>query len=196
MKEAREYFKQFGGVHVYDAGFHLPYYGPDQDWLKTERDHARRQWQSRLLPPELQIQGGLRDLPSNERIFGVVHVDTAYESRRASERDDKEDDCRFLQIQVTRDRLVENRAYDDLNHVVRYTMDFYAMQQARRKFEEAEKSRAIAPSKAKFESIDRVLEEVRDALPQPVFEECASGYARRSKPAPPRPLSIDSALDY
>jgi len=31
--DARTYFSQFGGVHVYDGPFRLPYYGIQQDWL-------------------------------------------------------------------------------------------------------------------------------------------------------------------
>ena len=33
VQDARDYFQHFGGVQVYDAGFRLPYYGVQQDWL-------------------------------------------------------------------------------------------------------------------------------------------------------------------
>ena len=42
VADAREYFEKFGGVQVYDAGFRLPYYGVEQDWLGIEFDHAHR----------------------------------------------------------------------------------------------------------------------------------------------------------
>ena len=67
---AREYFKQFGGVHVYDAGFHLPYYGPDTDWLHIEIDHSHRLSRSALLPPALQVPNGMNNLPTQSRVFG------------------------------------------------------------------------------------------------------------------------------
>lgn len=171
VDDARKYFDRFGGVHAYDAGFHLPYYGPDQDWLRIERDHSARQWQSRLLPNELQIQGGLRDLPTNRRIFGVVHVDTSHELSLSNDPNRRDDNCPVLQIQVTRDRLLENKAYEALVYVVRYAMDFYAMQQARRKFEEAEQAYVVESPRQKFENVDRVLQDIRETLPPPVYEE-------------------------
>ena len=42
VEAARQYMLTYGGVHIYDAKFHLPYYGPESDWLKIEQDHARR----------------------------------------------------------------------------------------------------------------------------------------------------------
>ena len=94
VEVAREYFRIYGGVHVYDGGFRLPYYGaPENDWLRIELDHARRLFSSELLPEELQPRGteGLRFLPTLSRIFGVVNVDTASEPN--------------LKIMITRDRL-------------------------------------------------------------------------------------------
>ena len=53
---AREYFAKFGGVMVYDAGFRLPYYGVEQDWLRIEFDHSHRKHQSALLPSRLHVR--------------------------------------------------------------------------------------------------------------------------------------------
>ncbi len=77
VAKARTYLRRFGGIHVYDAGFHLPYYGPDADWLHIEMDHSHRLSRSQLLPENLQVGNGLRDLPTNSRMFGIVEVDTA-----------------------------------------------------------------------------------------------------------------------
>jgi len=195
VKEARAYFEEFGGIHVYDAGFHLPYYGPDQDWLRIEHDHAQRIWSSKLLPKEFQVSGGLRDLPTNSRIFGVVYVDTSFENQVdpsvsvASKNSDalmienqldptatvtqKNNDT--LTIQVTRDRLLENKAYDALVHVMRYAMDFYAMQQARRKLEEGEKIRSIVPPEVRFENVEQILQDVSETLSVPVYEALQTG---------------------
>ena len=38
----RAYFERYGGVMVYDAGFRLPYYGAENDWLRLEFDHSHR----------------------------------------------------------------------------------------------------------------------------------------------------------
>ena len=107
--EAREYFANHGGVHVYDGGFRLPYYGlPESDWLKLEYDHSHRKHVSQLLPREIQVRRALTDLPTLGRVLGVVHVNTADEPN--------------LKIMITRDRLAETIAYNDLVKVVRYAI--------------------------------------------------------------------------
>lgn len=53
--DAREYFKRFGGVHIYDSGFRLPFYGGgEQDWLNIEMDHSHRLIQSQLVPDRVR----------------------------------------------------------------------------------------------------------------------------------------------
>ncbi len=37
VHDMREYFEKYGGVLVYDAGFRLPYYGAENDWLGSLR---------------------------------------------------------------------------------------------------------------------------------------------------------------
>src|SRR5271168_169543 len=72
VADAREYFERFGGVQVYDAGFRLPYYGVEQDWLRIEFDHSHRRGRSSLLPERLQVRRALNDLPTQGRLFGIV----------------------------------------------------------------------------------------------------------------------------
>lgn len=168
--EAREYFHEFGGVRVYDAGFRLPYYGPEHDWLEIERDHAHRLSRSRLLPESLQVQEGLNYLPTNTRLLGVVHVDTSLERRLV-----EENDADHLEIQVTRDRLTDNRGYRQLRDLVRWALDFYAMQEARRQFAEAEAKRADEPIREKFLRVEEVLEKYKDELPRAAYAELEQG---------------------
>ena len=99
---AREYFRKYGGVHVYDGDFRLPYYGlPTSDWLQLEYDHSHRQNVSQLLPKEIQVFRALNDLPTLGRVFGIVEVNTSTEPN--------------LEIMITRDRLTEETtAYKDL----------------------------------------------------------------------------------
>ncbi len=173
VSEAREYLNQFGGVHVYDAGFHLPYYGPDTDWLRTEIDHSHRRSVSDLLPAELQVSEGMNFLPTLSRILGIVHVDTAKE-RQAAAAVGKEETGDYLQIQVTRDRLVDNRAFRALRDMVRYALDFYAMEEAKRAYERAKALGEVEPVSRKFERVDQVLAEHREDLPKPLYEELRS----------------------
>ena len=113
-----------GGVHIYDAGFRIPYAGPDSDWLRLEFDHAHRLTQSQLLPDELNVSMGLNYLPTNSRVLGVVNIDTTREARIAGQ--DKPPSNQYLQIQVSRDRLVSNDAFRQLRDTVRFALDYYA----------------------------------------------------------------------
>lgn len=158
--EAREYFWKYGGVHVYDGGFRLPYYGdPKNDWLKIEFDHAHRRFQSELLPEALQAQyirtERLRYLPTLGRVFGVVNVNTSQESN--------------LHIMITRDRLRETNAFQDLVAMVRYAFDLYAFEEARRRWEEARKRATTEPTSLKFERVEQVLEFYEPQIPEDVY---------------------------
>jgi signal transduction histidine kinase len=135
VDDAREYFNRYGGVYLYDAGFRLPYYGPDQDWLGIEFDHAHRLSRSKLLPKTLQVVEGLNNLPTNSRLLGEVRVNTGLEGQQARV-EGRED---HLAIQVTRDRLLDNPAYRQLRDAVRWALDFYATEETRRRLSKAEK---------------------------------------------------------
>ncbi len=160
--EAREYFWKHGGVHVYDSGFRLPWYGsPENDWLRIEFDHAHRKFASELLPKELQAQYAetqrLRYLPTLGRIFGVVNVNTSQE--------------RNLRIMITRDRLEETTAFRDLVAMVRYAFDLYAFEEARRQFERKLKEAPVEPTSLKFERVEQVLEHYEPRIPDDVYRD-------------------------
>ena len=128
VREMREYLRRHGGVSVYDAGFRLPYYGSQDlsghDWLNVGVDQGRRLMASELLPERLRIGNRyLLDLPNPGRIFGAVDVDTNYEHRVAVQR---ADGGHWLQIQPGRDRLAPNTSFEQLRHLVRFGLDFYA----------------------------------------------------------------------
>jgi signal transduction histidine kinase len=138
VHQARAYLRRFGGVHIYDAGFHLPYYGPDTDWLHIEMDHSHRLSVSKLLPKEL-TQGSsavspLNYLPTNSRLFGVVDVDTSHELRVAGEISPAAA-REALSIQLTRDRLADTQGYRSLVQLTRFAVDFYAIREAQRAWE-------------------------------------------------------------
>lgn len=150
--EARKYMRQYGGVHVYDGGFHLPFYGaPENDWLNVEFDHSHRLSMSKLLPSELQVKEGMTLLPTLSRVLGMVNVDTSQEPE--------------LRISITRDRLQENEAYAQLVGIVRWALDFYAMEEAKRVFREKTK---VAPPK--FERLEEVLVRHQREIPKNVYK--------------------------
>jgi signal transduction histidine kinase len=154
---AREYFKKFGGVHIYDNSFRLPFYGGDeQDWLQLEIAHSHRLNRSYLLPASLQVQSGLNDLPTNSRIFGIVHISTSHE--RIAAGSDEIDKGRYLNVQVTRDRLIDNDAFEELQHSVRWAMDFYAMRSYERR------QRAIASNRLEMPDTEEKVSVIRQEL--------------------------------
>lgn len=154
---ARDYFKKFGGVHIYDNGFRLPFYGGDeQDWLQLEIAHSHRLNKSHLLPASLQVQSGLNDLPTNSRIFGVVNISTSHE--RIAAGSEEIDKGRYLNVQVTRDRLIDNEAFEELQHSVRWAMDFYAMRSYERR------QREIASNRLEIPETKEKVSEIRQEL--------------------------------
>ena len=69
VQQARKYLADYGGVHIYDAGFRIPYAGAEADWLGLEIAHSHRLHASQLLPAELNVPTGLNDLPTNSRVM-------------------------------------------------------------------------------------------------------------------------------
>lgn len=162
VKEAREYFHKFGGVHVYDQTFRLPFYGgTGEDWLRLETDHSHRLILSKLVPESLRGDGDLRDLPTNGRIFGIVRVATSHERKvaPASARARGE----YLNVQVTRDRFIDNGAMADLRALVRWGMDFYAYLSSARRYKKTFASgvKAVPPSDPVFEEIRQRISDLR-----------------------------------
>jgi len=163
VDEARKYFTRHGGVHVYDGGFRLPYYGsPENDWLRVEFDHSHRRFASELLPKDFQAKyvdtQRLRYLPTLGRVFGVVNVNTSRESN--------------LDIMITRDRLAEeSTAFQDLVAMVRYAFDSYAFEEARRVFERKRKEAPVEATSLKFERVERVLEYYEPMIPEEIYRD-------------------------
>ncbi|MDT0141971.1 ATP-binding protein [Microbacterium sp. PRC9] len=170
VTDAREYLRRYGGVNLFDGGFRLPYYGVDQDWLEAERDHARRLDRSRLVPEALQVKKGLLDLPPNSRMYGVVQISTAEEAKAAARRGGGNDP---LSIQVSRDRLTDNPAYQQLRVLVRAGLDLYAMETARIKLLDVTRlreKRQRTPTEA-LGILSATVERARDELASDTYAE-------------------------
>ena len=166
VKLARDYMSDWGGVHIYDAGFRIPYAGPDADWLLLEVDHSHRMNRSRLLPDELQVPLGLNHLPTNSRVLGVVQIDTTREALAADEAGPPVSE--HLQIQVSRDRLVSNEAFFQLRDTVRYALDYYATRLKAKQLEESASNRDVETPASLAQSVWDVLEQHEDEIPKGV----------------------------
>lgn len=156
--DARDYFAIHGGVHVYDGNFRLPYYGlPTSDWLKLEYDHSHRKNVSELLPETLpRVPKALNDLPTLGRVLGAVKVDTSSEPN--------------LKIMITRDRLTETNAYDDLVSTVRYAIDWYAYETAWRKSKEKNSTNPTESTQLEFERVEHMLQHFQPKIPEEVYK--------------------------
>lgn len=156
--KARQYFEKHGGVHVYDGGFRLPYYGlPTSDWLKLEYDHSHRKNKSDLLPKQVQAPLALHNLPTLGRVLGTVSVNTSNEPN--------------LKIMITRDRLTETAAFEDLKSVVRYAIDWYANETAKRRLEQKKRDASTEPISLKFDRVEKVLEAYESDIPKEIYKD-------------------------
>jgi signal transduction histidine kinase len=174
VEDAREYLNDYGGVHIYDAGFHLPYYGPKADWLGVEFDHSHRLSASKLLPRELEVKGGMSHLPTNSRLYGWVNVDTSKERRvMAGAKPSSE----ALAIQISRDRLIDNDAFGQLRDAVRWGLDLYAMCQARRTWGEGDENlrEGAVGLSDRAQRVEQVLERHRSDMSDDAFEDLRTG---------------------
>lgn len=162
--DMRDYFARYGGVTVFDKGFRLPYYGAENDWLDLEYDHSHRRNRSKLLPDRLHVPRALNDLPTQGRIFGVVNVNTSRENRLAKGK--RKDSGEFLKIQVSRDRLVANRAFTALKEAVRQSIDYYATLKRRRTAELVEAIRPSERPESKLRRLKDLLDEALVAYPE------------------------------
>lgn len=181
VQQARQYLGEYGGVHIYDAGFRIPYAGSEADWLGLEIAHSHRLHASQLLPQELNVSTGLNDLPTNSRVMGVVKIDTSREARIAASRQVRTN--QYLQIQVSRDRLVSNGAFTQLRDAVRFALDYYATRQAVVRIEKKERAaRTVATPASSVERVWSVLEKNADKIPDQVANQIR--------------VELDNTLDY
>lgn len=163
VHDMRDYFEKYGGVTVFDKGFRLPYYGAENDWLELEYDHSHRRNRSKLLPDHLHVARALNDLPTQGRIFGVVNVNTSRENSLAEER--RKNSGEYLKIQVSRDRLVANKAFTALKESVRRSIDYYATLKRRRVAEEVEIVRPSERPESKIRRLRKLVDEAMSKYP-------------------------------
>lgn len=162
---AREYFNRFGGVHIYDDDFRLPFYGgAEQDWLRLEIEHSHRLQNSKMLPEFLVAPGGLQDLPTLGRVFGVVNVSTSRERAAAEKKDLVR--SRYLNIQLTRDRLITNKSFESLVYMVRWAFHYYANLSYVRRQKRVKIPEYIPPVEQVFDDVRIQLQALKNDVPK------------------------------
>lgn len=122
VNDVRGYIQEHGGVHVFDGGFELAYYDRERDWLGLAHDVATRRGHLDLLsglgPDEVSSRAGLK-LPTVQQLYGEVQISSNNERNARGE-------DRALMLQISRDRLLENRPYEELRELIRLGLQFYA----------------------------------------------------------------------
>ena len=180
VAEMRDYLRNFGNVAVYDAGFRLPYYGPDQDWLRIAVDQGRRLGTSALLPSHLKVDAPyLLDLPAPGRILGIVEIDTNHEraaaeqaeAQRTAAQQAEAPPGQCLQIQPGRDRLADNAAFEQLRDLVRFSLDYYANRFKLLSLQASERRRAKEPPSRTFGRAIAAIDRNEAEIPRPAFQE-------------------------
>jgi signal transduction histidine kinase len=112
----------------------------------------------------------MSNLPTMTRILGSVRIDTSAEQRLSvPEGKAKNLPANYLQISITRDRLVDNAAYQQLKTLVRIGIDYYAMLQTRKKAQEAVKKRPTEPIGGTQVRLKAVLDKYRNEMPPEVY---------------------------
>lgn len=153
VAEAREYVREHGGVHIYDAGFRLPYYGEiENDWLGLTLDHARRIESAELLPEDMTVPGAMTHLPHMHHLIGVVKVNTSNEPE--------------LEVTITRDRLQDTDGFDAIRRAVRLSLEWYATEKAKRRLAETQEKLDQEETADILETVDEILAHYEAELPK------------------------------
>jgi signal transduction histidine kinase len=121
LSDARDVGREFGGVTVRLDQFRVPPYGDrGDDWLKLDRDRARRLGDAPAsLGDEAEgLERPLLLMPGNQQLFGQVQIS-------------REGHPQFT-IAADREGFVENAAFEELQGFVRLGIDWLTVQYARR----------------------------------------------------------------
>jgi signal transduction histidine kinase len=101
-----------------------------------------------------------------------VHVSTTSEAEQAETLGEPSDEV--LALQVTRDRLEDNEAYQQLRVLVRAGLDLYAMELARTRIIKARRRRGPPDSRGASESftfVREAVEQVKDRIPATTYRD-------------------------
>lgn len=119
LNSMRRIGRLYGGVKVFLDGFRVFRYGePSDDWLKLEFDRSQRQTRTRqeLVGEVGELRRPMLSLPGNNQLFGAVFL-----SRVSNPK---------ISPTVTRDRLLENAAFDELVEFTRLGIDWVTIKYA------------------------------------------------------------------
>jgi len=168
--DARRIGRETGGIRIYLDDFRVfPYGDPKDDWLRLNEMRASR------TPQLLRRGAGMKEaagLPPSERpellVFGTNQLFGAVEISRFEQP--------AIEVNVSRERLVENAAFTQLREFVQLGIFWMTVQYARVSLPEREARRVArqqgAVAKAEdAEALLRRVQELVDAGPQAVLDQ-------------------------
>lgn len=153
VRDAQTMGREQGGVRIYLDGFRVfPYGDPGDDWLRLDEVRAGRT--RRLISPIRELQELEETVPGrawlltpgNNQVFGAVAISRLKQPG--------------IEINVSRERLVENEAFDQLRHFMQLGIYWMTIQYARVRAEEEARKKA---EKVKAVSRPAVLEIIEQA---------------------------------
>lgn len=152
VRAAQSMGREHGGVRIYLDGFRVfPYGDPGDDWLKLDQMRAGRT--RRLTAPTPGLQE-IEDLipgrpylltPGNNQVFGAVAISRLKHPG--------------IEVNVSRERLVENEAFDELRRFVQLGIYWMTIEYARRKAEEDAKHKEIVRP-----GLPEIIDEAQDIV--------------------------------
>lgn len=134
--------REYGGVKVFLDGFRVFRYGePEDDWLKLEFDRSRSYGSTpqEILGEAEGLKRPMLSLPGNNQLFGAVFVSRIQNPK--------------ISPTVTRDRLLENTAFEQLTQFVRLGIDWITIKYAAYKAKEKKKAE-LRPKKDVLSTIN------------------------------------------
>jgi anti-sigma regulatory factor (Ser/Thr protein kinase) len=174
VSAAIRYGRQYGGVRIYLDGFRVYGYAErDTDWLGLNALRAERVRRPSVdLTAQLDLEAAQMTrqpfllIPGNNQLFGAVFLSQSSRSLESGE---------GIELNVSRDRLVENTAFEQLRSFLRIgifwmTLQYARVEQSKRKKPKAdiqEQLRPIAEEIATpLRQAERIVESAALPLPQ------------------------------
>lgn len=140
VRDIMRYARRYAGVRIYLDNFRVFGYGePGNDWLGLDELRAQRIRTPFDLAPSLDAKAQDYDVPpflrvpGNNQLFGAVRLS---QSRHSAGK-------HGIQINIARDRLVENQAFEQLRTFIRNGIFWLTIQYAR--VEHSEQRKEIEP---------------------------------------------------
>jgi len=152
VRDAQRMGREQGGVRIYLDGFRVfPFGDPGDDWLKLDEVRAGRTGRLIIPPEELQLAEDRIPgrpwllTPGNNQVFGIVAI--------------SQHQHQGIQINVSRERLVENEAFYQLRRFVQFGIYWMTIQYARVTAEER-----AARKKIRRPSVPDIIDQAQDVV--------------------------------